>query len=175
MISGHGTIETAVRATSWMVLLIVIEKPLSLEKIIVLVANAGSGSGRAAKKKTRLLWRHRRNWASSLSGDRQQRAMKRAQQIAVTRRRRTGACAEVYWRERHPQGARRSWGFKASCNCRSLRHQRALRGSNCAANSGRADRIRAFGHLKAVLRVPPGQRNGGNFRKAAAVRLLMAT
>jgi len=39
MISGHGTIETAVRATK-LGAFDFIEKPLSLEKIIVLVRNA---------------------------------------------------------------------------------------------------------------------------------------
>src|SRR6202040_1314522 len=39
MISGHGTIETAVRATK-LGAFNFIEKPLSLEKIIVLVRNA---------------------------------------------------------------------------------------------------------------------------------------
>src|SRR5438874_11108374 len=39
MISGHGTIETAVRATK-LVAFDFIEKPLSLDKIIVLVRNA---------------------------------------------------------------------------------------------------------------------------------------
>src|SRR5260370_9775572 len=39
MISGHGTIETAVRATK-LGAFDFIEKPLSLEKIVVLVRNA---------------------------------------------------------------------------------------------------------------------------------------
>ena len=84
MISGHGTIETAVRATK-LGAFDFIEKPLSLEKIIVLVRNAvqqrqAPGRKSAASQRTRPSlpgYRGQRAHESAASADRRNRAHQR--------------------------------------------------------------------------------------------------
>ena len=99
MISGHGTIETAVRATK-LGAFDFIEKPLSLEKIIVLVRNAVQqhrleDENSSAAQRT----------GPALSGHRR----KRADESAAPANRRD--CPDQrprpdLWRERHRQGTR---------------------------------------------------------------------
>src|SRR5713101_4891412 len=132
MISGHGTIETAVRATK-LGAFDFIEKPLSLEKTIVLVRNAIQQ--RRLEEENQLL-------RSELGYRYQVIGKQRSDEGAPTADCRHGTHE---WprpdlrRERNREGAR---GSRTAC--RQPAEQGSLCGSKLCGHSRRVDRIRAL-------------------------------
>ena len=154
MISGHASIETAVRATK-LGAFDFIEKPLSLEKVILVIKNALEVH-RLAQENRQL--REELGGRTQLHGDTvPMRALR--QQIALTAP--TNGRVLIYGES----GTGKELVARA-LHAASLRSDRAFVEVNCAAIPEELIESELFGHVQRQLHRAPRENKVGKFEKA---------